>query len=705
MVQIVKAPDGTQHAFPDEATPEMIAGALGVKSPTNLGASFEQTPAEKATAIGGPDILPALKSLGKSAVANTLDLAHNVTTGAVRGGGSLIDEAYSRLGPEIGGSDPGTKLAGAFFNNVLPPYQPQSGAGAAVQGATAGAVGSPFGLLTAGLSAAGGAAGDTILHADPNAEGYAMAAQVGVPLLLGAPATVRGNASSMLARRTEGMTAADWLRAQDFENRGRAVGFPLAGPESTDNPALWQLGADVAASRAGGPTMGRFFNQRADQHLPDGTLVPGQARQVMTPLFDQVAPAPASTEAAATRVQGAAEGAIQQAERDRSAQTSPHYQAAAGDQVPNADVAGIVQQLDDMIARDPANLNPSLRSLRSALVLNPGRPAVPAQRVANQTPAGGTIYSFTPGQPAVPPTYATDIATLDRARKILRDRVELPPTAADAVGQTAANETGGQLGQLRDDMTRASPDFAFGRALHQDISENVVDPLARSTVGQLANRAGIPENIGIQGQINLVTNPATARPDNIRMVARTLNGQDPAAFPGLVRVYLENKFNAAADNLNSGPNRAMGVKFANSVAGNDAERANLRAMLEGVADAYGLPRDALAPGFENALTVMERSGRIPGIGSPTASRGATNAEASATLFDSGNPVGYIRRVWGDVMNQRAYRQLAEAFTAPNSVQAMRELAMTNPDSARAQVLVASMLGYRAPTLQTPGQPQ
>lgn len=594
-----------------------------------------------------------------------------------------------------------------FFDNIASEYQPRNAAERIVQGTGQG-VGagllfpggtSPFGLLGNALSGMGGESAGELTKGTPYEPYARMAGSTLLPMVGMLPFTFRSNAGQMIARRTEGMTDADWQRGIAMQDRARNLGIPLMGSESLDNPALRQLTADVNASRTGNPVVGNFVNQRGWQ----SDTQPGQAANVYQGLAGQVAPRPASTEQTAFNVQRTAEGAIQQAERDRSAQTSPYYRAAATDQVPGADVAAIVQQIDGLIARDPANLNPTLRSLRSALVLDPGRAAVAPQRVPVTTPAGGTIYRSIPGTPAVPPTYATDIETLDRARKILRDRVELPPTAAEAVGQTAANETGGGLTQLRNDMTRASPDFAYGRALHEDISQNVVDPLARSNVGRLANRAGIPENTGIQSQINIVSNPATARPHDIQFVARTLNQQDATAFPELARTYLDNAFNAAAEKLRSGPNPTVGAKFTQEVAGSPEKLANLEQILRGVAEAHGQPPNALVPGFRTALEVMERTGVIPGLGSPTASRGVTNAEASRSLAQLPNPAAYIRDRWSDMVSRGAYGDLAAALTAPESVQALRELAMLRPNARRAQTLVATMLGFGREGVAGPGQ--
>ena len=658
---------------------EELLRAAGLAEPDSGGPGLSQTPTAdliKAAGVQPRDISlqGILADMGRMVGKGALQQGHNIATGAVKGAGNLVDVGNMLLNPEAPFAyppmAPGTAAAEWFFRNVMPAYQPQNIREAALQGAARGAAGAPFGPVVAGLSATGGAVGDVVSHVAPDRPGVAMAAEMVAPLVAGAPFAVRGNASNMLARRTQGMTEADWARAQQFEDAGRQTGFPLLGPESTDNPALHQLAADVAASRTGGPIMGEAFNRRADVRLPDNTVQPGQVRQVMTPLLDAISPSPASTGDVAARTQRAAEGAIQQAEQGRSALVRPFYQAGENAPVNPNDVLAVIADIDRRLAASPpAAVARQLQALRADLIDPSGQPLQTA------------------GQ-------------LDNVYKVWRERIELPPTDANNLQKGVAAQL--PVDEVGNVATRSSPDLAYGRSLYADLSRDTVGPLRRSEVGQIANRAGIPENTGIESQIGKVISPATARPDVTLFIARTLNQQDRQAFPQLARVYLENALTDATATLRSGPNRTAGAKFANLVAPTQEARINLRAVLRGVAEAHGVPADPLIRGFETALTVMERSGRIPGIGSPTASRAGVAAEASATLVEATNPVGYLRRVWGDIANGRANRQLAEVFTSPNSVEAMRTLAQLGPDNRRSAMIVASLLGWKEPEAQTLG---
>src|SRR5690606_26962677 len=95
---------------------------------------------------------------------------------------------------------------------------------------------------------------------------------------------------------------------------------------------------------------------------------------------------------------------------------------------------------------------------RDLLVASPGRPAQPGSRTPVTGPNGQTIrYEHTPARPAIPETLIDDIGNLDRTRKFLRDKTELPPFAAQAIPKEEGRAIGGILGNLRNRMEKNSP--------------------------------------------------------------------------------------------------------------------------------------------------------------------------------------------------------------------------------------------------------
>jgi hypothetical protein len=192
--------------------------------------------------------------------------------------------------------------------------------------------------------------------------------------------------------------------------------------------------------------------------------------------------------------------------------------------------------------------------------------------------------------------------------------------------------------------------------------------------------------------------PDTARPENIRALYTGMNAQDPTAFPGLARTWLQNAFNDATQRIQSGDNRMMGANFAKDVFGTDQQRANFQEVLRGVAQAHGVDPNQLVQGANTLMQTLEATGKVPGSGSPTATRGQLADQLSKSRFADGvsaissNPLGFLStRIRGAMMAGR-YGQLADVFTAPDSVQQIVKMAKLNPNGITAQYYTAALLG-------------
>jgi hypothetical protein len=173
---------------------------------------------------------------------------------------------------------------------------------------------------------------------------------------------------------------------------------------------------------------------------------------------------------------------------------------------------------------------------------------------------------------------------------------------------------------------------------------------------------------------------------------------DRQAFPGIARTWLENAFNDATQRIQGGENRMMGANFAKSVFGTDQQRANFNEVLRGVAQAHGADPDQFVRGANTLMQTLEATGRMPGIGSPTATRGAlTEQLGKSKLADLVNWGGLVTgKTLGsrlnDVMLAGRYGRLAQAFTAPDSVQQIARMAKLDPRGLTAQYVTAALLG-------------
>jgi len=97
---------------------------------------------------------------------------------------------------------------------------------------------------------------------------------------------------------------------------------------------------------------------------------------------------------------------------------------------------------------------------------------------------------------------------------------------------------------LGDVLKRENPNIANAQRTYADITRDTIDPLMAKPVGVVAGRAGfdpaapspVPRITGA------VANADIARPDTIRTLYTQLNAQDPRAFPGVARNWLQNEF-------------------------------------------------------------------------------------------------------------------------------------------------------------------
>ncbi len=165
-----------------------------------------------------------------------------------------------------------------------------------------------------------------------------------------------------------------------------------------------------------------------------------------------------------------------------------------------------------------------------------------------------------------------------------------------------------------------------------------------------------------------------------------------------MQTHLENQLNAATADIRSGPNPTAGAKFRQAIVGTPQEQANFNEMMRGVAHASGANPDAVVSGANNLLKTLELTGRTPGIGSATATRGDISKELGKTLLGdtlstiSITPTKPLARRFEDWIQRGRYEDMAKALTAPNSVQLLAKMAKLDPKGVTAQFYAASLLG-------------
>lgn len=526
-----------------------------------------------------------------------------------------------------------------------PWYEPKTQTGKYLEKGVEGAVGGAGGRATAAVGAVSGLGGEAAVQLTKD-ERMRIVGSLGLGLPLGVAVATRGTIGSNVNNALENVTDAQLLQAQQLMERARTMGTPITGAEAiaqvTGKNSLQDIQRVVENSSRGGPILQPMMNARPDAN-----------RAAFTQALDRVSPAPVNPAATPVDLTNAAQGAITTARQAGNAAATPLYDAARLQRAPATAWNSITQ--------DPI--------------------IVDALRRVQNNPR----YGVTNPQPG-------SVEWLDEAKKFLDAEIR------------AAQQAGRFAEQMRLETSRRNlvsavdatiPEYAQARAIVAQNRQNVVNPMQASPVGDIARTAGQTAEVamGMQRGILMPQAPAALNPGTIQYTARTLAGQNQQALPRFTRQSLQSQFDEAAQNLVGGANQWGGAKFAAQTAGNPSQRANLDALLE----ATGGPQ--AREGFANFLQVMEAQGKRHAVGSQTEfnrqiSGNLSTQGAAGVLALAASPgrLANVAKDWYDAYRYGANTaEMARVLMDPRSVEILRELGRTAPDSARARVLAMSLV--------------
>ena len=660
--------------FPDSMTDAQIATAIKKNFPDLAPKSYGER-FTRSLGLTARDVVSSVAAL-PNMVADLPQTTYNAVAGGVNmlggnlprwsgpGASGLFQEGLSALGfpaPEtrqeriVSAVNQG--MGGALAGRVLPvPQVPVAVAGPGVGGQVAALAKN---TMNTGI-ASGAAAGATVGGAQELGITNPIALQVlgmaggALPgILASIPGWTQRNAGRMMQEALRNTSDAEWQQAQQLLAKGQDAGVPLTGPEGFHgNHPIQQLASKVTASPTGGPVMDRVLNARPGRMETAAQTQLGKVGQNV------------GIQEAANQGQEAATAVIRTAERDRTRAASPYYQAAGAYDLSADQRLPIYQEIDKHIAATgSADVKASLLKLQTDI----------------NNAAGNT-------------------GKLNDVVKVWRDKIDAPVIRADAIDKNTGRVIGKVLEQVEGAIVSGAPEYSQGKRVYQARTAMSVDPLNQGPVGKVAGIGFEPDKAATVSRVLSELGSDVATPFRIRSLANELKAQDPAAFPNIARAYLEQEFGKAFSDVQSGPNRMSGANFRKAIYGNEAQRENLRTIISEVAKAQGQnPSDTWA-GFQKMLDVFEATGRMPGTGSQTDLRGemgrmSRQSKAAGALdVVSATPTASVANWWRDVLSRGAYRELAEVFTAPDSIAQMRKLLKLRTDSPAAQQLVSSMIG-------------
>ena len=184
-----------------------------------------------------------------------------------------------------------------------------------------------------------------------------------------------------------------------------------------------------------------------------------------------------------------------------------------------------------------------------------------------------------------------------------------PNTNPNALVKAESARIGGVVDDLGNMLRQTSDDIAQGRDLYQLITREVIEPLNRTGLADVAQSRSFKQ------MVNVIADPDNARPAEVSAALGRMAEESPQAVSRFVRVYVENELGKALKDNVAGPRSNVGAFFRNAVAGDPRKRANFNAMLTEAANANGTDPDDYIRGWDHILQVLERTGRILAAGS------------------------------------------------------------------------------------------
>jgi len=662
----IQGPDGARYEVEAPDTPAAAAPA----SPAAPAAQQQNLP-DPNSAWG------LVKALGSGLVKGVASLPNLIMEGAA----NMPDVGGAfKNSPEVQAKIDKTNSPKQDLENVL--HSPQGTAEKYVDSAGQGIGGMAIGpgsvatkVITGTLSGLGGEVGERVA----GAPGRLIGAIAGGAAPSAAKAALGGNTADLARRALSDVSDAELAAALQKMNVAIKAGSPITLGQALGRRTNVDSLENALANSELGPRIQNILNSQPNQ-LAD------IAKQVTGKLPGQVV----QPNTAANSMQDAATEVINKAKQLRTQAVTKLYEQ--GGTLPEDVVKGMQAQVQTLASKYPnTTLGDALNNLASRLQIpNP----------VKQPAAGPTTFA-TGVQETVPKNVPiTDLTQLNEVLKQVYRDVKAPGLNKASVDAFQDKKLRDVLDSLRGQMGELFPAFKAGNDLYKTMSENLVDPLKKSVIGQLAGKTGSQEDVNAARTLadsifKQGTTPGGT--SNILTAERNMRqaGQQ-AAFLDAAKSYLARTM---GELTNVGPNGTPD-KFASNVSalfGNEVKRQGLRDTLVGMARAQGMRDTDLLPGFENFLQIAAQQAKRPAT-----IRGMNPAEIAT---EAGNNVpSNLMRVFGFLPFEKVARAgearyqasaltaLDKMLTSPEGIAQLKELARIPPNSEKARSLVQGLLG-------------
>jgi hypothetical protein len=460
----------------------------------------------------------------------------------------------------------------------------------------------------------------------------------------------------MLKRNTQGITEQQWNDAQALIVKAKTQGIDLTVPEALNTPSILGLAGDVRSSPSGSATMTNFLNNRATNQVQPA--IANYANK-----FPQASQreAGAAAQTAATDIIGNAEVARTAAWKNPNGALTATDEVLKNVTIPPNHIQSIVSQIDDALKYQPKGSSAYNELLK--------------------------IKSQIGGE--------TNAATLFNVKKSIDAALDSPEINANSMERTARGVISPINKTLNNVLLNNIPQYKNANQTYKNATIGI-DELNASPIGSIAGKQGF--ELGDQPQYAKARGQLFGTGNSTGEVSNTASALGEAT-PKMTNAYLTEQSNLAGTRNRVGEvPQDVGAKFAQNIAANPAQKENLLTVLKSI-DAKNKGLTKFTKEAEDLISTLEATGRIHGVGSPTATRSA-NAEMAgrSTIADAVNVTkGSVLNTASQSLKNRAfyktYDALSKAITE-NDVPQIRTIINKAPE-LRKQLFTAYIAGVNS----------
>jgi hypothetical protein len=458
--------------------------------------------------------------------------------------------------------------------------------------------------------------------------------------------SMRNTPSTVVNQALHGITPEQYAAAQNLVDRSYKLGSPITGAEALseithgNKIASIQRYTENQPRGTGEAIMSSFMEKRPKSNE---TMMANALREINANETNSMTIPP--------RMAGAAENSIKNAQNLGNVQAKPYYDASKNVPVDNSTVVSLLLN------------NPKIEQ---------------AIRHVNKDPDYGVVNK---------PIGTVEV--FDAGKKYLNDQYE---SLSREGKNNAARLTSDAAKQITSSMDIISPEYSQARKIVANNIANNVEPMKATPIGPLAETKGYAESAaGAQRNILMPNAPKALNPEEIHKTVKILREQDPTIVADWTKQNLDSIFKESAQNIQSGPNQFGGAKFVKDITGNAAQKDNLKALVEASSG------KGTWQGFNNMLEVLQAQGNRMPANSATSFNNILTQE-----MESGGKGAFLKfplsipssirngiQAWELTKNTE---MLAKMLTDPQSVNQLKELAKSKPNSTKARNIVNTVVG-------------